>query len=59
VSLGMVGEDARVRGHRFAWQVVVAAVGCVLLAVTVGWVATALNPKEGVSLEAAQVGAEL
>jgi hypothetical protein len=55
----MVGEDARVRGHRFAWQVVVAAVGCVLLAVTVGWVATALNPKEGVSLEAAQVGAEL
>jgi len=35
------------RGRRFAWQVVVAAVGCVLLAVAVGWVATALNPNEG------------
>jgi tetratricopeptide (TPR) repeat protein len=39
-----------VRVRRPPWQVLLAAVGCLLLAVAVGVVAVALNPKEGVSL---------
>ena len=38
------------RVGRPRWQVVAAAVGCLLLAIVVGVVAMALNPKEGVSL---------
>jgi CHASE2 domain-containing sensor protein len=39
-----------VRVRRPVWQVLAAAVGCLVLALVVGVVATALNPKEGVSL---------
>jgi tetratricopeptide (TPR) repeat protein len=45
-----VRDNAHVRGRRRAWQVVVVASGCVLLALAVGVVATALNPDEGVNL---------
>src|SRR5215470_2464434 len=42
--------DGAVKVRRPPWQVLLAAVGCLLLAVAVGVVAMALNPKEGVSL---------
>src|SRR5215470_17916336 len=42
--------DGAVKVRRPPWQVLVATAGCLLLAIAVGVVAMALNPKEGVSL---------
>jgi hypothetical protein len=47
---GSVGDDGWVWGRRPAWQVVVAASGCLLLVLAVAVVTAALNPSEGVSL---------
>src|SRR5215470_13301295 len=42
--------DGAVRVRRPPWQVLLAAVGCLLLAIAVGVVGMALNPQEGVNL---------